>query len=83
MHVQHFGCKDRYYRQSRGNAAVGHGTRRVSPCVLETIVQVLTFDLKDYGIKFEEELVVYRFPNMLLTPPATASTGTTEMRCPS
>ena len=26
--------------------------------VLETIVQVLTFDLKDYGIKFEEELIV-------------------------
>ena len=26
--------------------------------VLETIVQVLTFDLKDYGIKFTEELMV-------------------------
>jgi hypothetical protein len=26
--------------------------------VLETVVQVLTFDLKDYGIKFSEELEV-------------------------
>ena len=36
--------------------------------VLEAIVQILTYDLKDYGIKFEEELVVKPEPEPMAAP---------------